>query len=164
MGQPNPWTTLIVRLLTSLRQRTAEKAFQVQSSGQSSNWKYLYFWRYPNSLIIQNGRGRGKLPCPKPSSIRSAVSIEPRLVTDIDGHGTVASTALAYRRGRLTGSRDGSARCLAVYRRRTCAPRTAVHREWSPGWRTRRTREQPAETGIGKKVKVPILDYRAEDF
>jgi len=81
-----------------------------------------------------------------------------------DGHGAVASTALAYRRGRLTGSRDGSARCLAVYRRRTCARRTAVHREWSPGWRTRRAREQPAQTGIGKKVKVPILDYRAEDF
>ena len=70
---------------------------------RSSRGKYPYFCRYPDFLLTQCRIGGRKLPCLKPSSFRSAVSIEHRLVTDrqTDIHRSKASTrAIIASRGK----------------------------------------------------------------
>jgi len=47
----------------------------------------LIFWSEPNFPLTQCRMGGRKLPCPKPSSIHPAVSMELRLVTDRQTYG-----------------------------------------------------------------------------
>ena len=60
------------------------QSFQVRSLGQSSRGKCCYLWRVPEFPFSIMWDGWKEAHMPKTSSIRSAVSIELRLVTDTD--------------------------------------------------------------------------------